>query len=314
MVLILWSISAGALTCEGRKAKVTAAYVRCRFEAIESAARNFLPPDFSNCEERFATQWARVDSKDDCLTPGNASVVKDIADNTAADLANAMLAQAVSYCGNGAVDTDEDCDAQNLNGATCESLGYSGGTLACTPDCQFETSGCVNELPARLAPSLPYKRAFVTSLSYTGDLGGVAGADAKCNAAASAAGLGGTWAAWLSTPTMNAWERLPESEYRRLDGALIATGLGDLIDGSLANPIRVTEFGAQVTKNVWTGTAANGTYLAHRGNDCMDWTYGISNDDLVSAIIGNSERVDAYWSTKAGMVCYATNGLYCFEL
>ena len=41
--------------------------------------------------------------------------------------------------------------------------------------------------------------AFVTSQSWAGGaLGGLAGADAKCNAAAVAAGLGGTYVAWLS--------------------------------------------------------------------------------------------------------------------
>jgi len=36
----------------------------------------------------------------------------------------------------------ETCDGANLGGATCASLGYAGGVLACGPDCRLDTSGC----------------------------------------------------------------------------------------------------------------------------------------------------------------------------
>lgn len=36
----------------------------------------------------------------------------------------------------------EDCDGANLNGATCASLGYAGGALACSGACGFDTSAC----------------------------------------------------------------------------------------------------------------------------------------------------------------------------
>ncbi|HUE29308.1 MAG TPA: hypothetical protein VMR79_00430, partial [Verrucomicrobiae bacterium] len=36
----------------------------------------------------------------------------------------------------------EDCDGADLGGATCVSLGFGGGTLACSPDCAFDTSQC----------------------------------------------------------------------------------------------------------------------------------------------------------------------------
>lgn len=48
----------------------------------------------------------------------------------------------ISYCGNGEVDVDEDCDFSALGGATCVSQGFAGGTLGCTPGCTFDTSGC----------------------------------------------------------------------------------------------------------------------------------------------------------------------------
>jgi len=45
-------------------------------------------------------------------------------------------------CGNGVVEGAELCDGSNLAGQTCESLGFSGGTLACS-GCTFDTSACV---------------------------------------------------------------------------------------------------------------------------------------------------------------------------
>ncbi len=48
-------------------------------------------------------------------------------------------------CGNGEVDRpNEDCDGNNLDGATCVSLGFlGGGTLSCTGDCHYFTENCL---------------------------------------------------------------------------------------------------------------------------------------------------------------------------
>jgi hypothetical protein len=48
-----------------------------------------------------------------------------------------------SYCGDGTVDPNEDCDGTNLNGGTCVTAGFGSGTLACGPGCRYDTSGCV---------------------------------------------------------------------------------------------------------------------------------------------------------------------------
>lgn len=50
-------------------------------------------------------------------------------------------------CGNGVWDDadGEDCDGSDLGGQTCQSLGYTGGTLRCTAGCGLDESGC--EIP-----------------------------------------------------------------------------------------------------------------------------------------------------------------------
>src|SRR3989338_4819666 len=45
-------------------------------------------------------------------------------------------------CGNSQIDGGEDCDRANLAGRNCLNLGFSGGTLSCSPQCRFDTSAC----------------------------------------------------------------------------------------------------------------------------------------------------------------------------
>lgn len=46
-------------------------------------------------------------------------------------------------CGNGYIDSGEVCDGTNLNGATCESLGFGAGPLLCAANClSFDPSAC----------------------------------------------------------------------------------------------------------------------------------------------------------------------------
>lgn len=45
-------------------------------------------------------------------------------------------------CGDGVVQPGEQCDQANLQELTCEALGLGGGDLACSLDCNFDTSGC----------------------------------------------------------------------------------------------------------------------------------------------------------------------------
>lgn len=49
---------------------------------------------------------------------------------------------AQASCGNGNVEPGEECDGTALDGETCTSLGFSGGTLGCTETCSFETTQC----------------------------------------------------------------------------------------------------------------------------------------------------------------------------
>ncbi len=55
---------------------------------------------------------------------------------------------AAGRCGDGVLQSanGEQCDGANLDGQTCNDLGYCGGTLACKATCTFLTTGCSNDM------------------------------------------------------------------------------------------------------------------------------------------------------------------------
>jgi len=50
----------------------------------------------------------------------------------------------ITVCGNNIKETGEQCDGVDLGGQSCQSLGYTGGTLSCKPSCEFNTSACTS--------------------------------------------------------------------------------------------------------------------------------------------------------------------------
>lgn len=47
-----------------------------------------------------------------------------------------------SYCGNNKREGAEACDGNDVDGATCQSLGFSQGNLSCSATCTLNTTGC----------------------------------------------------------------------------------------------------------------------------------------------------------------------------
>jgi hypothetical protein len=111
--------------------------------------------------------------------------------------------------------------------------------------------------------SLRPNRMFTTSLSYSGALGGLAGADAKCQERARAAGLPGTFVALLSTTTVDARSRLGQSRgWIRTDGRPFADNQAALFQSILFYPPMMDELGRPIeedTSGVFTGSNADGT-------------------------------------------------------
>lgn len=59
-----------------------------------------------------------------------------------------VTVSATAVCGNNVKESGEDCDGSDLNGATCVSRGYTGGSLSCNSNCTFNVSSCTSAAPS----------------------------------------------------------------------------------------------------------------------------------------------------------------------
>jgi hypothetical protein len=149
-------------------------------------------------------------------------------------------------------------------------------------------------------PTLRY--TFVTSTTYTGNLGGLAGAVQACNTRAKAGGLPGTYHPYLKLdgfdPDVDLSPLLP---FVRQDGVQVAANLAALTAGPLSAPIEQTEYGTTVFGEVWTGAATT----------CTDFTSAAGTS---TGTIGWSNQTDETWKVKFPQQCSRDNvRLYCMQ-
>jgi hypothetical protein len=165
-------------------------------------------------------------------------------------------------------------------------------------------------------------RVFVTNEMFTGDLGGLSGADHACASAAAAAGLGGTtWNAWLSDSNTSALNRIYKvtggAGYTLIDGTMIAPTWSTLVskNSPLLHPIDLTEVGTVVTNNfeVWTGTDLGGaTPTGYCGSSKGSWSSFAH--DAGTPFVGLTNNTNPSWTDIYEQFCDVTNErLFCFE-
>lgn len=165
--------------------------------------------------------------------------------------------------------------------------------------------------PSCNLPATSPKYVFVTSTTYDGNIGGLSSADNACQARATAAGLPGTYKAWLSDSATSATSRLahPSVPYKLVDGTLIANSWTDLTDGDLQNPINKTETGASLNTYVWTNTKTNGD-IDSTAFHCLNWTSNVSN---LFSYGGFSSWADIHWTQYYQPFCNQRNSFFCLQ-
>jgi hypothetical protein len=182
---------------------------------------------------------------------------------------------------------------------------------------------------------------FVTSvgLGRGGNLGGLAGADAHCQALAKAEGSGDhTWRAYLSTtrtqtaPAVNARDRIGPGPWYNAEGSLVAANIDRLHSGDAINKATaVTERLDPVngvgdtpnTHDILTGSRPDGT--AFEGDEdltCGNWTSSGEGRAQVGHHdrMGQGEAATSWNSAHASRGCsqqdlQSTGGaglFYCF--
>lgn len=162
-----------------------------------------------------------------------------------------------------------------------------------------------------------YKRMFVTSTLYKGDLGGLAGADLKCQNAAVAIGLSGQFKAWLSmngAPAVSALSRINDvGPWFSVDGkqkyfnnkAGLATS--PLVLVSMDEKGKVVNTSGGEPGDVWTGTAAGGTATPA---DCGGW---IDASSSATGTYGLLASITSWTEAGSPSFCSGTRRLYCIE-
>lgn len=183
----------------------------------------------------------------------------------------------------------------------------------------------------------PMMSFFVTSeKSATGNLGGIAMADAKCKRLAEAAGVTGkTWKAYLSTSTENARTRIGQGPWHNFKGQMIAANIMQLHEeGGMKNnltqqtaltdkgevvPGRNRPQGTDNEHDILTGSTMAG--MAKANATCNNWTStqgasGVGHGDRMG--IQSDPVVAASWNAAHEGQCANTSPgggagrFYCF--
>ena len=214
--------------------------------------------------------------------------------------------------------------ARPTNGSGFRFSAWGGAAAAPCPglshDCLLTISGATtaNATFTQVTNNL----VFATQTHYQPNLGGVAAYDAKCNAAATAAGInngtGNGYIALISSTASLARTRLGSARgWVRMDGKPYAdTQTALFTNKQVFNAVLFDETGFVMvmagrgaTDSVMTGTNADGTLAT--GITCNDWTTTVST---LSAMGGSvSQGPSGYGSVTSG--CDFVNGrLMCMGI
>ncbi len=217
-------------------------------------------------------------------------------------------------------------------GTSTGSLSISSNDLNNTP-LAITLSGAANATTG-------VNKVFVTSVTGSGGNmslwsdatgTGLAAADAVCQSRALASGLAGTFRAWLSDGSDDAYCRmhnysgkktancgqgaLPASAgpWIRTDGFPFGATLDHLVAGKVFAPVRYDEFGAPVPGLAFyfTNTDYSGDIHPSYSTPCSNWTSTLNSD---SAGGGGTDYTSGMWTNYVYLSCSdATARLLCMQ-
>ena len=179
--------------------------------------------------------------------------------------------------------------------------------------------GCSDSSPSSPSVNNPLSFFVTSQTSVTGNLGGLAGADATCQRLADAVGQGNRfWRAYLSVerdasnnnqPT-NARDRIGTGPWHNATGVLIANNVAELHSRSGDANLFIDERGQKVNgqwtgspgpiqHDILTGSNADGTLMA--GFTCADWT---SSATTALGQVGHSDGMGPQQSTAGALASW----------
>ena len=225
--------------------------------------------------------------------------------------------QGYEGCDDGDQDDTDECPGNCLPAMCGDGFVYANGPEQCDDGNPDETDGCTTGC------IFTKKYIFTSSIQYTGDLGGIKGADMKCKGHAMLGGLPGEYLAWLSdsmtSPAMRMTKHPGPYILPSFGEPVVALGWDDLTDGTLAVPIDSDEMGNSLVPTFEGGCSMTGviTNTDTAGNavetmlmnNCYDWT-----SPQGAAHWGSTAAKDEAWTSA----CMADNcafgaPIYCVQ-
>jgi hypothetical protein len=223
-------------------------------------------------------------------------------------------------------------DATHETGGSGSSSGGSDsgddGTTDATNDVTSDDGDDAADSGSPPSDASPYV-VFVSSQFYTGNLGGLAGADEKCQSLASAVGLSGTFKAWLSSQGGGtAATRLSHGNaaYRLVDKTVVVDNWAGFTGGGLKHSIDKTEDGSVLHEpvdgspecpgtSVWTSTDTSGGLIAAMwGGTCSDWSSAADANSGTTGSTDNWNVTSTAWTFWChDITCDSLAALYCIQ-
>jgi hypothetical protein len=215
--------------------------------------------------------------------------------------------------------------------AACGDDGGESGTIDASSASEDGGPGADARVGPDAIPNLTMS-FFVSSTgngAAGGNLGGLDGADAKCQNLATNAGAGGrTWHAYLSTdnPLVNARDRIGNGPWFNQQGTMVASNLTTL-HTNIAGSLILTELGQTVPSDpldhdILTGSTSDGNVMT--GKTCADWTDSTdaSGGQVGHANIAAQDLGDESWNSQHDPQCSqaalestaGTGRIYCFAI
>ena len=315
------TVAATGLTCVG--ATCTGSYPRTDPTAFQSVTLTASPDALSTF-----TGWSGA-----CTGTGSCVVTMSAAEAVTATFGVKQVLVSIKTLGvSGQSGSVASADGSiSCMAASCGPTAHNAATtvtLVATPalgstfsawsngPCKGTNATCVVPLTSDLSVTAvfgPQTYMFVTSATIiAGRLGGVAGADTECATLATAAGLPGTYKAWISDTGVDANTRVGTGGWVRTDGLPFTGSLANLkaFNQVVYYPPRVDENGNDLGTariSVLTGGNTNGTSF---GVQCTDYTQTTG-----SAYVGFANAGSEYWSYQelSSTGCQDQLHLYCFR-
>ncbi|MGE4233359.1 MAG: hypothetical protein AB7F43_08525 [Bacteriovoracia bacterium] len=159
--------------------------------------------------------------------------------------------------------------------STLTGSWLANATFSCSSNARLY---CISHGSSKSLTGFHY--IFSTTSTINGNMGGLSGADAFCQSAGDASGVGGlglTWKAILSDSTTNAKDRVTvNGPVLNVTGSIVAYNATELWSGTLSG-------------NVYDDSGSNSNYFVYTGSDrygvkmgaafCSDWTSTSGNTE-----------------------------------